>query len=111
VIAPMTLEADDRGIRISMSSTKADLEWPTFKSFLETSTAFILQTGVTSHFIPKRGMSVDQDRAFRVLLLRQHELTGAANLRRWAIRAIAGVGAALLVVLGAAMLAMARVFG
>ena len=97
IVAPMKLEADDGGLTIAMGAVRSEMAWSTFKSFLEASGAFILQTGVTAHFIPKRGMTPDQERAFRVLLLRQHELTHAADAGRWLRRALVGVavGAAL----------------
>jgi len=96
--APMTVEAGPASLRIAMSAASSDLGWSTFKSFLETSDSFLLQTGITAHFVPKRGVSDADRRAFRLILGEHGELRHAGDLGRWGRHALTGVAVGLIFV-------------
>ena len=95
LLAPVDVDADDEGIRVSAAYATSQQSWTVYRSARETSHAFTLDTGTgAAALLTKRGVSAADIDAFRALL-RRVGLLQAKHGVRTAIRPLLWVGLGL----------------
>ena len=82
VLAPIAVEADEAGIRISAAYGTSQHAWTVYRSARETSRAFLLDVGTgAASLLTKRDVALEDVEAFRALLSRVGLLAPTRGVR------------------------------